>query len=292
MEDWVQLAYKKVIKYDINWNQIYTYDSVKSCIEELKISNTTMKKISDNKLLINNFYYIIQPYQIQYQDVECDNCHKLFSCQTWRIKNRKHLFCSHQCEGEYNKAKPNYECAFCGKPMHVKQSRIDKCIKNYCSKECANKDKKIRYLGKENHQYGLKGNKNSSWKSDERISFYGYKLIRVIDHPFRNCDDFVFEHRIIAEKFLLTDDNSINVNDHKYLKKEYVVHHLDFDRQNNDVSNLMIMLRNEHTSLHIKMNKKDDFISYCEKYNLDINEVYNNHLYNITHYKYISKESA
>lgn len=292
MEVWVQLAYKKVIKYDINWNQIYIYDSVKSCIKELEISPDKIRKISDNKSLFNNFYYIIQPYQIQYQDVKCDNCNKIFSCQTWRVKIRKHLFCSRKCEGEYNRAKPNCECAFCGKLIHVKQSQMNKCIKNYCSIECANKDKKIRYAGSKNHQYGLKGNKNSSWKSDEKISFYGYKLIRVLDHPFKNCDDFVFEHRLVAEKYLLTNDNSIDINGKKYLKKGYVVHHLDFNRQNNDVSNLIIMLRGHHTALHVKMNNKDDFIPYCKEYNLDIDKVYKNHLYNIEHYKYISNESA
>ena len=42
--------------------------------------------------------------------------------------------------------------------------------------------------GENNHQFGLKGAKNSSWISDERISYYGYKLIRKLDHPFKNSD--------------------------------------------------------------------------------------------------------
>ena len=58
-------------------------------------------------------------------------------------------------------------------------------------------------LGEGNHQFGLKGELNSSWKSNERISHYGYMLVRCLNHPFKNCDDFVFEHRLIAEKYLL-----------------------------------------------------------------------------------------
>ena len=41
-----------------------------------------------------------------------------------------------------------------------------------CSYECSNKLKSIIYRGEGNHQYGLKGNLNASWKSDEKISFY------------------------------------------------------------------------------------------------------------------------
>lgn len=40
--------------------------------------------------------------------------------------------------------------------------------------------------------------------------------------------------------------------------------------------------------LHFKLSEKNDFIEYCKKYNLNIDKVYNNHLYNIEHYKYIS----
>jgi hypothetical protein len=107
--------------------------------------------------------------------------------------------------------------------------------------------------GEGNHQYGLKGELNASWKSDERISHYGYRLIRVLDHPFRNEGDFVFEHRLVAERYLLNDENSIEVNNKLYLKGDYVVHHKDFNKLNNDVTNLEVMTRANHTALHAKL---------------------------------------
>ena len=174
-----------------------------------------------------------------------------------------------------------------GKKFHRSESHISYNIKNYCSYECANNDKKIRYSGNGNHQHGLKGKNNASWKSDERISFYGYKLIRKLDHPFKNCDDFVFEHRLVAEEFLLNDLNSIKINRKKYLKKEYVVHHLDFNRLNNNVDNLLVMTRSDHTALHTSLNTEESFKNYCNKYSLDFEEVYNNHLYNLDNYKYV-----
>ena len=178
----------------------------------------------------------------------CDFCGKTFECQAFRIRmkqngERKHLFCGRKCESEFRKAKPNCECLVCGKPIHRKKTQIDKNKNTFCSCECLNKWKETAYKGEGNHQYGLKGSLNSSWKSDEKISSYGYRLIRVLDHPFRNCDDMVFEHRLIAEKYLLNDDNSVEINGKRYLSPEYDVHHKDFDRQNNALSNLKVMTR-------------------------------------------------
>lgn len=106
------------------------------------------------------------------------------------------------------------------------------------------------YLGENNPNYGNVGSKNPLWQSDEKISPYGYKLIRVIDHPFKNCDGFMFEHRLIAEKYLLNDYNSIEINGNKYLSPEFQVHHLDFNRLNNDVNNLCVIHKTMHAKFH------------------------------------------
>lgn len=192
----------------------------------------------------------------------CDNCGKVFECQNWRVREkeegkRKHLFCSSKCCGEFNKAKPNRVCPVCGKEYYLpadeaKRIKHESC----CSYECTYEYRKTLYAGEGNHQYGLKGDKNASWKSDEKISHYGYRLIRKLDHPFKNCDDMVFEHRLVAEEYLLTDECSIEIDGKRYLHPDYVVHHKDRNKLNNDPSNLEIMLRSEHTRLHIKKNLK------------------------------------
>lgn len=108
--------------------------------------------------------------------------------------------------------------------------------------------------GKNNHQYGLKGRLNSSWKSDIKITNYGYRKIRSLKHPFKDCDGFVHEHRLVAEQFLLTKENSIEINGRFYLRPEYIVHHKDEDRLNNDPNNLEVMLKGKHSSFHSKNN--------------------------------------
>lgn len=147
----------------------------------------------------------------------------------------------------------NCKCSMCGKMFHKKPSQIKKYKNNFCSKLCLQQFQSINFTGKNNHQYGLKGKLNPTWKSDEKISYYGYRLLRKLDHPFKNSEGFVFEHRLIAEKFLLNEENSIIVDNKRYLSSDFVVHHKDFDRLNNEVNNLEIMKKGDHVSLHNKL---------------------------------------
>lgn len=104
--------------------------------------------------------------------------------------------------------------------------------------------------GANNHQFGLLGSLNASWGKDYKITNYGYKKIRCLKRPFHDIDGFVFEHRLVAEQYLLTDENSIEIDGVKYLKKEYSVHHIDKNKLNNDVSNLIVLPKGEHCSMH------------------------------------------
>lgn len=190
---------------------------------------------------------------------KCSNCGKDVEIYHKQRLNKKNIFCSRKCCSEYNKKEResnneyfNCECPICKKKFHLCEARIKKNKNHYCSRKCHNRAKKEYMKGENNHQYGLKGDKNVSWKSDRRISPYGYILVRVPDHPFRMYDDFVFEHRLIAEQYLLNDTNSIVINGKKYLKPELDVHHIDHNKKNNDPSNLKIMTKSEHSFLHVK----------------------------------------
>lgn len=111
--------------------------------------------------------------------------------------------------------------------------------------------------GENNHQYGLKGSKNATWKSDRKLSRYGYIQVRKLYHPFRDKADFVFEHRLVAEKYLLTDENSVEIDGKRYLSPEYAVHHKNFDRTDNRPENLEVMTKGEHQSFHAKLNRME-----------------------------------
>jgi len=81
---------------------------------------------------------------------------------------------------------------------------------------------------------------------------YGYIKIRCLEHPFKDCDGFVFEHRLVAEKYLLNDKNSIEINGKRYLKPEYDVHHLDKNKLNNNLDNLEVITKKKHCELHMQ----------------------------------------
>lgn len=105
--------------------------------------------------------------------------------------------------------------------------------------------------GNGNHQYGLRGELNDSWKGGKKLTRYGYITVQCIGHPFSvGKGDYVLEHRLVSEKYLLNDENSIEINGKKYLKPEYVVHHKNHIRTDNRPENLEVMLKSKHSSIH------------------------------------------
>lgn len=76
-----------------------------------------------------------------------------------------------------------------------------------------------------------------------------YKWVEVKNHPTYKSKR-MREHRYLAEKHLLNEENSIIVNGVRILKKDYVVHHIDGDKTNNNLSNLVVLSKSEHTRLH------------------------------------------
>ena len=150
----------------------------------------------------------------------------------------------------------NCTCSICGTKFHRKPSQIKRFKNNCCSKQCANKAKSMLYAGSGNHQYGIKGSLNASWKGGKHLSGYGYAYEYVPDHPFSDKDGYMFAHRLIAEKFLLTDETSVVVDGKKYLNPELVVHHKNMDRLDNRPENLQIMTKSEHQSYHGRLNPR------------------------------------
>ena len=203
---------------------------------------------------------------------KCANCGTDVEIRHKKRLELENVFCSQNCSNDFRKKNlettENYFnciCPICKKKLHVKPYQLKLYKFHYCSKECHRLAKMEYMKGEKNHQFGLKGNKNASWKTDRKITNYGYIKIRSLDHPFKDCDGFVFEHRLIAEKYLLNDENSIEINGKKYLKKEYTVHHKDENKKNNKLDNLEVMKLDEHSRLHLKgKNNKS-----VDKYSLD-----------------------
>lgn len=154
--------------------------------------------------------------------------------------------------------------------MYMKQSRLNR-VKNgiTCSIECASILKSSYMKGALNHQFGLIGDQNSSFKGNTIRSNFGYILEYCPNHPRPHDKSMkgsrVLQHRLIIERnYKLFDENLFEkINDFIVLKQEYDVHHINEIKDDNRLENLQILTRSEHTKLHNEQ-RYDDINKYRE----------------------------
>ena len=98
--------------------------------------------------------------------------------------------------------------------------------------------------------------KNALFKGIEILSNYGYILEYAPNHPFPHDKNVkgtrVLQHRLIiernADKF--DDKYFIIINNKKYLKLEYEVHHKNEIKTDNRLENLQIVTASAHRKIH------------------------------------------
>ena len=78
---------------------------------------------------------------------------------------------------------------------------------------------------------------NPNWKGG-RHDHEGYITIYAPDHP-KASRKRVYEHQLVMEKYL-----------GRYLEEGEVVHHIDGNRKNNDINNLLLLTNSDHAKLH------------------------------------------
>lgn len=179
----------------------------------------------------------------------CSNCNKETVIRNKERLNRKNIFCCKKCEGEFkSKNCNNYKpCVVCGKKVYRKPSYIiNNNIHNiFCSYQCMGEYRKTHMFKEDNPNYN-----NIKRKNGDIMYKNGYIYERRMEHPFSDDDGWVRQYRLVAEEYLLNENNSILINNKKYLKQEYDVHHIDFNKHNNSYENLMTLTRSEHQKLH------------------------------------------
>lgn len=190
----------------------------------------------------------------------CSFCGKEVEIYHKNRMTQERVYCSAKCCADDRRHAPNLECAVCGKPIYRKPYQIRSAKHNpCCSLECMGKLRGNIYKGKNNPNYGITGSKSKLFAGKE-IIHCGYVWVYVPEHPFVVPDAGmrVRKHRLIAEQFLLTEENSVEINGKRYLKPEFDVHHKDGNKLNNEPSNLEILTRSQHAKIHCeqKLRKK------------------------------------
>lgn len=142
------------------------------------------------------------------------------------------------------------KCVWCGKKVYRRMSLIKRSKFIACSKSCSlkhihtgrkpwNVGKKLHYnvwnKGKSNPKIAME--KHHNWKGGRTHTAQGYILLREKTRVSK------LEHRVIMERHI-----------GRKLNTEEVVHHIDGNRGNNDITNLMLFPSNsEHIKHHAKL---------------------------------------
>lgn len=83
--------------------------------------------------------------------------------------------------------------------------------------------------------------KHHNWKGGRYKTPDGYIMRYCPNHPNRNEDNYVLEHRLVMEGLM-----------NKILKEEEIVHHINEIKDDNRPENLLLTNRKEHINMHRK----------------------------------------
>lgn len=143
-------------------------------------------------------------------------------------------FCSQRCNGAARKGAgqgptPNHVvlCEHCGTRREVYRSPSAPAPR-FCSVQCTGA--------------AQRGDANPSWTGGRHIGANGYVYVLAPEHP--NCDvrGYVLGHRLVMESDL-----------GRLLSGTEVVHHIDRDKTNNSIGNLLLCAdQAEHLAIHAR----------------------------------------
>lgn len=181
----------------------------------------------------------------------CQHCDKEFKVPACRADSAH--YCSKECADNYRgatlkKPKVKVVCQQCGKeewtfPCFEKSRK-------FCSYECY-----YEFMKTDPEQANrVAGEKNPMWKGGVVDHTSGYFYECASDHPF-SSNGYVLQHRLVVERYLREHLPSleylVEIDGVQYLRPECVVHHIDHNRKNNDLGNLMLFRNDsEHQKHH------------------------------------------
>ena len=120
-------------------------------------------------------------------------------------------------------------------------------LKTYTDRLKAKQKKKgMKILWKKTRGKDKKPRIRKAYKGRVKIS--GYWYIYSPEHPNRTVSKYVAEHRLVAEELV-----------GRYLKPYEDVHHIDGNKENNNINNLEVILHSEHSVRSASIRERDTY---------------------------------
>jgi hypothetical protein len=180
--------------------------------------------------------------------LDCVVCGEKFKVPPSRADKAK--ACSPECGNKLrgisnSKERIKLNCALCERAFYEHESHAGRRV--YCSREC--RSKAPSWGGG-----ASKGENNPMWRGGKTRHSMGYVYLRAHDHPFGGSAGYVFEHRIVMERWLLENYPEskylVTLASGRFLDPTIIVHHRDGNKAHNTIENLECMTATEHASHH------------------------------------------
>ena len=155
---------------------------------------------------------------------------KMIKCKQCGIefkpRRKTTKFCSNVCSGASRLKRTILKCDCCGVEFERNNCHIS--TNNFCSNKCHGKWM-VENRRREN---------GANWQGGIYNPYGKYIFLYQEDGSYKQ------EHRIVVE-------NEIG----RLLNSDEIIHHIDGDGTNNDISNLEIMNRSSHAKLHAEQRR-------------------------------------
>ena len=109
-------------------------------------------------------------------------------------------------------------------------------------------------IGNKNPNFRKIKELNPNWKGGKTYDRNGYVYVFYPEHPFCNSKGYIMEHRFIMEGHL-----------GRYLTKEEKIHHINGDKKDNKIQNLMLFPNHsKHLTYERTKDMSNRFCKICE----------------------------
>jgi hypothetical protein len=182
----------------------------------------TITLVSYNTCIVLYGDIMVQTRSRERHYLVCENCGKEFDVPHYREDAK---FCSKACR----RKRVEVVCQKCGNKFEATFYQTQNGEAKYCSKKCMYEQLSIDRRGP-----------GTPWFKGGSVGKRGYRMITVYDKDDKKKR--MPEHRYVMEQHL----------GRKLLRSEDV-HHRDGNKLNNELDNLRVMSKKDHTKLHFDL---------------------------------------